>query len=182
MKLLPHGLDPDAYGRLTPRERSVLRLVEPRTKTAVIAGRLGLADGTVETHIKRARSKLGGVSRFDAADLLRAYESTNRLGTQPLEIGEGAVIEPTPASVGPSFDCEDRGDELREQRASFEHAQRAYLRQPAVEIRYRLGSAARIGLIIAMIVGLALTIVAVLNMFGTIDRTLPGRLVTYRTR
>ena len=176
-------MDPDVYDTLTPRERSVLRLVDPRTKTAIIAGRLGLADGTVETHIKRARSKLGGVSRFDAADLLRAHEATKPLGTQLSGIGEPGAKVSTPSPVGSSFGREGEEDELRERPAVFRHASFDSIpRQPAARARYGLGTAGRIGLIIALTVGFALTIVAVLNMFGTIDRTLPGRLVTYRMR
>jgi DNA-binding NarL/FixJ family response regulator len=44
---------------LSPREREVLDLLERGCTTAEIAGGLGVAQGTVRTHVKHIRDKLG---------------------------------------------------------------------------------------------------------------------------
>ena len=81
-------MDSGVFATLTTRQRDCLRLASPGCKSEEIAARLGLSVGTVETHIKAARAKLGGISRYVAAERLRAFEATQLLGSQGLGMGE----------------------------------------------------------------------------------------------
>jgi DNA-binding CsgD family transcriptional regulator len=62
----PPVADPPAAS-LTAREAQVLRLVAAGAKTAQIAARLGIADSTVESHVRAIRTKLGVRTRTAAA-------------------------------------------------------------------------------------------------------------------
>jgi DNA-binding NarL/FixJ family response regulator len=55
----------DPLAELTPREREVLALVAEGRSNASIARRLGLAEKTVETHVRSILSKLGLHTRED---------------------------------------------------------------------------------------------------------------------
>ncbi len=68
-------MDSDRLSRLTEAQRECLRLVHQHKTTAEIAHILGLAGVTVNKRIDRARHKLGGISRGQAAQLLAAAES-----------------------------------------------------------------------------------------------------------
>lgn len=60
---------------LTPKERECLRLVAENRGSKDIARLLGISPTSVETHVRRAREKLGTRDRFAAARLLvRAEE------------------------------------------------------------------------------------------------------------
>jgi PAS domain S-box-containing protein len=59
-------------GRLTPREREILRLVVAGQTNGQIARKLGLAAGTVKNHVARLLPKLGAADRTQAA--VRAVE------------------------------------------------------------------------------------------------------------
>lgn len=87
----PSKLD---FSTLTSRERDCLRLVTHERKSAVIADMLGIAPGTVDLHLKRARSKLGGMNRFKAADALRNYEQhIQSLDTPTLGIAATPLVD-----------------------------------------------------------------------------------------
>jgi DNA-binding CsgD family transcriptional regulator len=58
--------------RLSPRQMSILRLVALGFTNSQIASRLGLAEGTVRTHLGRTFERLGAASRTDA--VVRAIE------------------------------------------------------------------------------------------------------------
>ena len=62
---------PDS-GTLTPREREVLALVRDGLSTPQIAARLRLQPSTVDSHIRKAKRRLGTTSRREAA--LRAAD------------------------------------------------------------------------------------------------------------
>jgi DNA-binding NarL/FixJ family response regulator len=69
----PYPADPtDAPGRrpaLTARESEVLELIASGSKTSQIALRLGIAESTVESHVRAVRTKLGVPTRTAAAAL-----------------------------------------------------------------------------------------------------------------
>jgi len=57
----------DAEGPLTAREREVARLVAEGLSNRELAGRLGIAERTVEAHLDHIRAKLDLVSRTQVA-------------------------------------------------------------------------------------------------------------------
>lgn len=61
--------------RLTKRENEVLALVAEHLTNRAIAGRLVIAESTVETHMHRILKKLRVKSRQDAARLLLDHGS-----------------------------------------------------------------------------------------------------------
>jgi DNA-binding CsgD family transcriptional regulator len=72
------GEDAPASDRLTglsPRERDCLRLVLENRSSKQIARELGLRHSSVDTHIARARAKLGVRDRHEAARLLASWET-----------------------------------------------------------------------------------------------------------
>ncbi|CAM3558903.1 helix-turn-helix transcriptional regulator [Stackebrandtia soli] len=79
-----HRVRRDQRGRragddLTERERQVLRMVADGEPTRRIAGALGIARETVETHIRAGMRKLGAKTRTEAA--VRAAELFSEGGT-----------------------------------------------------------------------------------------------------
>jgi DNA-binding NarL/FixJ family response regulator len=62
-------LNPKVNGRLTTREQEVLRMLAEGMRAREIAGRLFIAEKTVNTHIDHIFSKLGVHSRAQAVAL-----------------------------------------------------------------------------------------------------------------
>ncbi len=58
-----------AFAELTGRERDVLRLIVEGLANKEIAGRLGIGEKTVKTHVSRVLDKLGAADRTQAAVL-----------------------------------------------------------------------------------------------------------------
>lgn len=56
---------------LSPREREVLRAVQPGSPVAQIAREVGLAEGTVRNYLSSAMSAVGARNRHEAADIAR---------------------------------------------------------------------------------------------------------------
>lgn len=54
------------HGKLTLRERDILRLVYRGQTSAIIATQLGISKGTVDVHINKALRKLNVASRIQA--------------------------------------------------------------------------------------------------------------------
>jgi DNA-binding CsgD family transcriptional regulator len=65
---------PGGSSRLTPRERECLLLVLENRSSKAIARRLGISHTSVDTHIRRARAKLGQRDRYAAARLVEQWE------------------------------------------------------------------------------------------------------------
>lgn len=57
------------YGKLTLRERDVLRLVHSGCTSIKIAEQLGIAKGTVDVHINKILRRLGVASRIQAVEI-----------------------------------------------------------------------------------------------------------------
>ena len=69
-------MDQRVYELLTARERDCLRLLSRDREPHEIAAELDIAPGTLANHIKNARAKPGGITRYQAARDLRAYEDS----------------------------------------------------------------------------------------------------------
>jgi DNA-binding CsgD family transcriptional regulator len=63
------------FGRLTPREREILRLIAQHRQSKEIARLLRLSPKTVEMHVLSARRRLAGLNRRDAALAFIAWET-----------------------------------------------------------------------------------------------------------
>ena len=73
--------DPD-IDHLTPRERECLRLVYEHLSSKQIARQLGISKHTVDTHVDKARQRLGATDRYDAARRMAASERAAGIPTQ----------------------------------------------------------------------------------------------------
>ena len=69
------GEQPSGAGKLTPREREVMRSVEDGLSNAEIARRLWIQPTTVRKHLENVFAKLGVRSRTAALSKLRASEA-----------------------------------------------------------------------------------------------------------
>jgi DNA-binding CsgD family transcriptional regulator len=78
----------DRLNQLTPKERDCLRLVLENHSSKQIARQLGISQTSVDTHVRRARAKLGIADRYAAARLLATWES-------------GGSVEPAAAGPAP---------------------------------------------------------------------------------
>jgi DNA-binding CsgD family transcriptional regulator len=112
-------MDRPDFEALSARERECLRLVARDRGSGEIATELELAIGTVENHIKNARAKLGGISRFEAARQLAEYEGRSQ---SLASCSTGIASGPKPGEPAASFPLDRIGSEhatLREDRAIF---------------------------------------------------------------
>lgn len=85
---------------LSPREAEVVQLVGEGLSNKEIALRLGINPETVETHLKRARGKLGATDRRDAARKLNGYAVPNGGGPPSPGIASPADRPPTQGVAG----------------------------------------------------------------------------------
>ncbi len=88
---------------LSPREQEVVARAGEGLSNKEIALALGITPETVETHLKRARSKLGAATRRDAARIARETSVPTGEGHQPLGIaGDAPVRFSGPAAALPN--------------------------------------------------------------------------------
>ena len=81
---------------LTPRERECLRLVDQHLSSKQIARRLGISKHTVDTHLDKARQRLGVGTRYDAARLVAAHDRgiPDASGGDAIRIAEPPLFRP----------------------------------------------------------------------------------------
>lgn len=92
-------VEDDPTTRLTDRQRECLRLVGQLKKTEQIAGELGIAPSTVNTHIERAVALLGAANRRDAARMVLV--SDTRPEKSPTEIDRLPETPPPSPTLPP---------------------------------------------------------------------------------
>ena len=89
-------VEDDPTTRLTVRQRDCLRLVGQLKKTEQIAGELGIAPSTVNTHIERAVALLGAANRREAARIVLASDMRpEKSPTENYRLPNAAAIAPT---------------------------------------------------------------------------------------
>lgn len=91
---------PERLDRLTKRQRECLRLVGQMRTSKQIAATLGISPHTVDGHVNEAVATLEAGTRYEAARLFLAHESTpQRLTGQPEPLA--SEVESAPSEVGP---------------------------------------------------------------------------------
>ena len=89
---------------LTPAQLACVRLILSKGSNKRIAQELGISPNTVSQHLKEARLRLGNVSRFEAAEIVAAWdtayphESTSAPRTVAPPV-ETAMVDPSPPSA-----------------------------------------------------------------------------------
>lgn len=158
--------------RLTDRQIDCLRLVGQGLSSKEIAATLGISHHTVDLHLKRAIRTLGVASRRDAARRIAvmdadaeivaappplATESAPPIGdTQPLDTQPDRLAEPAPIAVIMTPAEDDHRPRMR----------LPFLRQGR---QYNdLGSAARLGWIVALAFAMLLAVANFLNGLGAL--------------
>ncbi len=85
---------------LTPRQKEILRLIARGFQAKEIARELGIAEGTVRTHMEEARARLVVASTREAARLLSAAECLrNNDRRQTLQIAPAATDTPSSSGI-----------------------------------------------------------------------------------
>lgn len=160
-----------AFPTLTPRERECLLLAADHGSKE-IATILGLSVGTVETHIKAGRRKLGGVDRRQASRLLRSLESAPQLpGSQALGMSDDADFQAIPIPPAPLVGTEEPPSAVREVRSTFD-AEPQLINGGKTDHDLTIRSTLFLLILAPLALGcLVLIMVAIL---GSIDRVLPA--------
>ena len=91
-------------GRLTPRERDVLKLMVRGRNNREIAAELGIAYTTVRSHVRAVIEKLGARSRLDAVARVTRGDLGGIMTTTPLGIVDQDVQ--VPGHLGLFYDAE----------------------------------------------------------------------------
>ena len=96
-------LDPVLLARarsLTTRERDCLRLIVENRTSKEVGRMLGISHTSVDTHVRRARAKLGLRDRYVAARLLAQAEAADA-PTEPL--ATAPALDVAAPAAGPSW-------------------------------------------------------------------------------
>ena len=102
---VPTETDPALLERLrslSARERDCLRLILENHTSKEVGRRLGISHTSVDTHVRRARAKLGLRDRYDAARLLAQWEAAPAAGAQ-------GGLAPAPDPGAPAAAAPQRG-------------------------------------------------------------------------
>ena len=83
---------------LSPQQLKVLELLASGRRVAEVAELLGVADGTVRSHVKALRAKLGARTQLEAVAMLR----------QVYELLDRAVVVPRPRGAPAEADAPRR--------------------------------------------------------------------------
>lgn len=152
-------MDIDQIASLSRRERECLLLVHDGLASGEIARDLGIATETVESHIKNARAKLGGVPRRQAARLVAHAQHPQTLATSL----SGTDIPPISTA---------QPEALREERSTFTFEGSPYPEAFVEEARRRNDhrSLSRLVLILVGLVALAMAILMVPAMADGFQR------------
>lgn len=87
---------------LSPKERECLRLVLENRSSKQIARQLGISQTSVDTHVRRARAKLGTQDRYEAARLVEAWERVAEHGAEAAGRGPEPPSETQPEKTEPA--------------------------------------------------------------------------------
>ncbi|MFN3945314.1 MAG: helix-turn-helix transcriptional regulator [Allosphingosinicella sp.] len=172
-------MGPERIAKLNEGQRTCLRMVLAHMSSKDIARELGISHHTVDKRIKTAMQTLGAESRVDAARMLAAHEDGH--GYQPLVYQAPDVAEPGDGAAIPvSFDdegAEDRaGHEGRWGQSAADAAGRPNGRTVPLPFptgrgeRNTLSIPARLGWIVAIAIGSALSFGAVLAGLDALSR------------
>lgn len=100
---------PERLRLLSARERDCLRLILENRTSKEVGRRLGISHTSVDTHVRRARAKLGLRDRYEAAELLAHWESAGD-GEGPAASGDAP---PVPRGLLPLPPMEELGPGAR---------------------------------------------------------------------
>lgn len=146
---------------LTEAQREVLRLVLTRHSSKEIAQKLGISPFSVDKRIERAIATLGATSRFDAARRLAEHEGA--LAYEPLAY-EAIDLSPPPGDAPSPLTTEPGGLGRRLFGLSD--------RRITGEARNTLTGLQRVGLILALMVGIAIATGSLINVAAALADTM----------
>lgn len=172
-------MDANPLDSLTPKERDCLRLVAPDSKSAVIAAQLGIAVPTVETHIRSARAKLGGVSRFVAARMLIEHEAHQSLTNQGLTIAAPMIADAGKWSSRPN-EAGSRPLVMEDARTAFDDGSVRHPLEQAIDVRNRLSVLNRMALIAFCLLAMVVAGIASIPLSDAVQHV--ARLVMTQRR
>jgi DNA-binding CsgD family transcriptional regulator len=177
-------MDIDPIARLTEGQRDCLRRVLMHMSSKDIARELDISPHTVDQRLRVAIQTLGVASRFEAARLLAQYERPDLYQASVYQPPYVAPAAPQPI-LAPTGNHEDRrygqslGDNmLREEQAAFQAS--SWRMAPPLRLpvpmaggeRNDLGYLSRVGWILAIAVGTALSFGALLAGLDALSRLL----------
>lgn len=175
-----------AVESLTHRQRECMAHVARGLKSKRIGAKLGIQSGTVDKHIEKARNILGDMDRFDAAQIVLAFETasdtfvahTQFLAPQTFGISsESKIVPPVPADHEASGEPGRDGQFVEEQGSySLERLTISVIgwlplrssRRPSNDLNQSkaLITAAALGALALLLAGSAMSLLTVMDSFA----------------
>ncbi|WP_278393920.1 helix-turn-helix transcriptional regulator [Sphingobium yanoikuyae] len=175
-----------AVESLTNRQRQCMSYVAQGLKSKRIGPKLGIQPGTVDKHIEKVRNILGDMDRFDAAQIVMAFEvareaivdNTQFLAPQTFGISsESETVSPVPADHEASAEPGRDGQFVEEQGSySLERLATSVIdwlplrssRRPTNDLNQSKAviTAAALGTLALLLAGSALSLLTVLDSFA----------------